>query len=173
MTVYSFVLKGHVLCLEGASLGAQMVESDCSAGDPGSNPGLGRSPGGGNGNPLQYFGLENLIGLENIMDGGAWQAMGSPRVGHNWTTSLSFFLPGRLVQRNSLTLRNHDVGSSSFRNKHPHCSSHCYPDELKYPGRFQYANNRHMGKGRKPLFQYRYIGWFAVWGSAVKLWPFF
>ena len=28
-------------------------------GDPGSIPGLGRSPGGGNGNPLQYFCLEN------------------------------------------------------------------------------------------------------------------
>ena len=32
-------------------------ESTCSAGHLGSIPGLGRSPGGGNGNPLQYFGL--------------------------------------------------------------------------------------------------------------------
>ena len=36
--------------------------------DMGSNPGLGRSPGGGNGNPLQYSGLENSL------DRGAWQA---------------------------------------------------------------------------------------------------
>ena len=35
-------------------------ESACSAGDPGSIPGLGRSPGEGNGNPLQYPCLENL-----------------------------------------------------------------------------------------------------------------
>ena len=34
-------------------------ESACSAVDPGSNPGLGRSPGEGNGNPLQYSPLEN------------------------------------------------------------------------------------------------------------------
>ena len=34
--------------------------------DPGSIPGLGRSPGEGNGNPLQYS------CLENTMDGGAW-----------------------------------------------------------------------------------------------------
>ena len=34
-------------------------ESACSAGDPGSNPGLGRSSGEGNGNPLQYSCLEN------------------------------------------------------------------------------------------------------------------
>ena len=37
-------------------------------GDPGSIPGLGRSPGEGNGNPLQYF------CLENSMDRGAWSA---------------------------------------------------------------------------------------------------
>ena len=43
-------------------------ESACSAGDLGSLPGLGRSPGEGNGCPLQYF------GFENSMDRGAWQA---------------------------------------------------------------------------------------------------
>ena len=37
-----------------------------SVGDPGLIPGLGRSPGEGNGNPLQYS------CLENPMDGGAW-----------------------------------------------------------------------------------------------------
>ena len=34
-------------------------ESACSAGDQSSIPGLGRSPGEGNGNPLQYACLEN------------------------------------------------------------------------------------------------------------------
>ena len=43
-------------------------ESACSAGDLGSIPGLGRSPGEGNGNPLQNS------GLENSMDRGARQA---------------------------------------------------------------------------------------------------
>ena len=37
-----------------------------NAGDPSSIPGSGRSPGEGNGNPLQYS------CLENPMDGGAW-----------------------------------------------------------------------------------------------------
>ena len=36
-------------------------ESACSAGDPGSIPGLGRSPGEGNGNPLQYSCLGNFV----------------------------------------------------------------------------------------------------------------
>ena len=48
------------------SLVAQTVVSACNAGDLGSVPGLGRSPGEGNGNPLQYF------CLENPMDGGTW-----------------------------------------------------------------------------------------------------
>ena len=34
-------------------------ESACNVGDPGSIPGLGRSPRKGNGNPLQYSCLEN------------------------------------------------------------------------------------------------------------------
>ena len=44
-------------------------------------PGLGRSPGEGNGNPLQYSCLENPV------DRGAWQAVvhgGHKRVRHNW-----------------------------------------------------------------------------------------
>ena len=43
-------------------------ESACSAGDLGSIPGLGRSPGEGNGNPLQSSCLENPMGR------GAWWA---------------------------------------------------------------------------------------------------
>ena len=35
--------------------GSDSEESACSVGDLGSIPGLGRSPGEGNGNPLQYF----------------------------------------------------------------------------------------------------------------------
>ena len=48
--------------------GAEVKASACSAGDLGSIPGSGRSPGEGNGNPLQYS------CLENPMDGGAWWA---------------------------------------------------------------------------------------------------
>ena len=48
--------------------GSDHEESACHAGDLGSDPGSGRSPGEGNGNPLQYS------CLENPMDRGAWQA---------------------------------------------------------------------------------------------------
>ena len=44
-----------------ASLGTQMAAFACNAGDLSSIPGLGRSPGEGNGNPLQYSCLEYLM----------------------------------------------------------------------------------------------------------------
>ena len=53
--------------------------SACSAGDLGSIPGLGRSPGEGNGNPLQYSCLEN----SRTEELGRLQSMGSQRVGHD------------------------------------------------------------------------------------------
>ena len=46
--------------------GSDGKASACNVGDPGSIPGLGRSSGEGNGNPLQY------PCLENPMDGGTW-----------------------------------------------------------------------------------------------------
>ena len=48
--------------------GSDSKESACHAGDLGSIPELGRSPGEENGNPLQYS------CLENPMDSGAWWA---------------------------------------------------------------------------------------------------
>ena len=57
-------------------------ESACNAGDLGSSPGSRRSPGEGNGNPLQFS------CLENPMDKGAWRATvhGVARVGHDLVT---------------------------------------------------------------------------------------
>ena len=46
--------------------GSDSKASVCNAEDPGLIPGLGRSPGEGNGSPLQYS------CLENPMDHGAW-----------------------------------------------------------------------------------------------------
>ena len=52
----------------GFPCGSAGKEPACSAGDLSSIPGLGRSPREGNGDPLQYS------GLENPMDRGAWWA---------------------------------------------------------------------------------------------------
>ena len=63
--------------------GVDGKESVCNAGDPGSIPGLGRSPVEGKGNPLQYS------HLENPMDRGAWQATDHEitRVRHDLVTA--------------------------------------------------------------------------------------
>ena len=55
--------------LEGFPGGSVVKNLPASVGDGGSIPGLGRSPGEGNGNPLQDF------CLENPMHRGAWQAI--------------------------------------------------------------------------------------------------
>ena len=57
----------YPLLLQGFPGGSDGKKSACNAGDPGSVPGWGRSPGGGNGTPLQYC-------LENPVDRGTWEA---------------------------------------------------------------------------------------------------
>ena len=67
--------------------GSDGKESTCNAGDLGLTPGLGRSTGGGHGNPLQYSCLENPYGQRSLV--GCMQSMGSQRVGHDWVTKPS------------------------------------------------------------------------------------
>ena len=73
-------------------------------GDPGSIPGLGRSPGEGNGNPPQYS------CLENPMDGGAWSAT-VHGVTKSWTqlSDFTFFT----VRNLSILLRKVQSGMIS------------------------------------------------------------
>ena len=64
---------------QGFPGGSESKESACTAQDPGSIPGLGRSPGEENGYPLQYSHLENLMDRE-----ARWATvMGSQRIVHD------------------------------------------------------------------------------------------
>ena len=81
--------------LPGFPSGSDTKVSASNVRDLGLISGLGRCPGKGNGNPLQYS------CLENPMDRAAWcrlQSMGSQRVEHTWVTSLSLPLPIPLHQ---------------------------------------------------------------------------
>ena len=69
------------LCM-GFPGGSDGKESVCNAGDTGSIPGWGISPGEGNGNPLQY------AWMENPMDRGAWLAA-VPLRGWNFNTLMA------------------------------------------------------------------------------------
>ena len=63
---------------KGFPCGSAGKESTCNAGDLGSIPGLGKSPGKGKGYPLQYSGLENS--MDSIVHG----------VGKSWTRLSDF-----------------------------------------------------------------------------------
>ena len=56
-------ISGDIALLPGGSDGK---ESTCNAGDLGSIPGLGRYPGGGHSNQLQYYCLENPHGQRSL-----------------------------------------------------------------------------------------------------------
>ena len=60
--------------------GSENKESTRNAGDLGSTPAFERSPGEGNGYPLQYSYLKNSMDRE---EPGGLQSIGSQRVGHN------------------------------------------------------------------------------------------
>ena len=90
-SVYTVYMCTHV-CLKlwsssltlGLSGGSDGKEYACTAADPGSVPGLERSPGEGKGNPLQYS------CLENSMDRGAWSDHKELDMTEQLTVSLSF-----------------------------------------------------------------------------------
>ena len=72
------------LCFLGFPGGSAGKESPCNVGDLGSIPGLGRSPGEGNGYPLQYSCLENS--MDCILHG----------VAKSWTQLSNFHFQGSL-----------------------------------------------------------------------------
>ena len=99
--LYSSVYSCHLFLISSASVrsiqflsfivpipgGSEVKASACNAGDLGSIPGLGRSPGEGNGNRLQY------ICLENPMDRGAcWATVHRATQSWIWLNNLTFTL---------------------------------------------------------------------------------
>ena len=62
------VFISKYISIKGFPGGSEIKNLSVNAGDAGLIPGSGRSPGEGNGNPLQYS------CLENPMDGGTWWA---------------------------------------------------------------------------------------------------
>ena len=75
MRVTEIIIKRWNLLKTVFPYGLDGKESTCNAGDLSSVPGLGRSPGAGYGNPLQYSSLENPHGWWSLAAMG-WQRVG-------------------------------------------------------------------------------------------------
>ena len=77
--------------IPGFLMAKKEKETACNVGDPGSIPGLGKSPGEGHGNPLQYS------CLENPMDRGAWWST-VRGVTKSWTQLSDFSYKNQNIQ---------------------------------------------------------------------------
>ena len=91
-------------------------ESACNVGDPGWIPGLGRSPGEGHGNPLQYS------CLENPMDRGVWKAEGL-RVAQSQTWLKLLSRSSRSIPHWMVRGEQHELGDWHW---------HIYTTDTKY-----------------------------------------
>ena len=92
--------------------GSEVKASACNAGDPGSIPGLERSPGEGNGNPLQYS------CLENPMDRGAWLGYSPQGRRESDTTERLHFHCSEWTELSWTELRHQSLVVLFFHNAH-------------------------------------------------------
>ena len=103
---YSHEIKRHLLLERPAMTnlsfpgGSDGKASAWNVGDPGLIPGLGQSLGEGNGNPLQYSCLENP--MDRVPSG--LQSIGSQRVGHNKSCSMSGSNLDSILKSRDITL---------------------------------------------------------------------
>ena len=132
-------------------------------GDSGSIPGLGRSPGEGNGNLLQYSRLENPMGR------GAWRATvhGQQSVRHNQARNLSFS-PYSLSHQplESSVLHSQECVALSMLSL-----TQCPSDDLSC---YMKASRASSGASLAPLLSFH--SWFSPWnqrhGDVYVIWLF-
>ena len=73
MHIYVYIcIMCICVCVCSFPSGSDSKQSTCHAGDPSLIPGLGRSPGGGHSNPLQYYCLENPHGQRSLANYSPW-----------------------------------------------------------------------------------------------------
>ena len=115
---YGNIINPILQRLKGFPGGTDGKESACNTGDLGSIPELGRSPGEGNGNPLQYSCLENSMDRES----GGLQSMGLQRVRHDWVTNTHTHRRKLLsLRRNKSLIKRHTTNSSQGRDSNSCC----------------------------------------------------
>ena len=112
-----FATIRHTLGFPGGSDGK---EPACNAGDQGSIPGWGRSPRGGNSNPLQYVAWR----IQCTEEPGRLQSIAWQRVRHDWVTNTFTFrhklelVLGEFYAVACIPIQNLDVGYNCNQNSH-------------------------------------------------------
>ena len=119
---YAVLWQKKFMCISGYGDGLVSKESACNTGDPGSIPGSGRFPGGGQGNHSNIPAWR----IPWTVEPGGLQSTGAQRMGHEWG-NLACMQEGlneetfmkQLQTEGSLELRNKtgDAGSSDTCNK--------------------------------------------------------
>ena len=106
--------------------------STCNAGDLGSIPGLGRSPGGGHGNPFQYSCLENPHGQRSLVGYSPRGHKQSDMTKHSTQKTISFrdFPGGPVVKIPWSPCRGHGFSPLSGT-KIPHATWYCQKKKKK------------------------------------------
>ena len=137
LTIFKYIRQ----CFPCGSAGK---ESTCNAGDLGSIPGLGRSPGEANGNLLQYPCLENL------MDRGAWWA-----AVHGVTESWAWLSANTL--RNHHTVLHSDCANLHSYQQCRRCGFNCWVGKIPWRRKWQPTPVFLPGKshGQRSLAGYR------------------
>ena len=109
--LFNFTQHHHTMGFPGGSDGK---ESACNAGDLGLIPRLGRSPGGGHGNPFQYNCLENPYRQKNLEGHSTWLCKESGRTEHLSTSHHAIrgdVLPALQVK----TMRSGDLSCCTYK----------------------------------------------------------
>ena len=128
-------------------VGSDGKESACSAGDLGTSPGLGKSPGEGNGHPLQY------PCLEHPMDRGAWRATYRPWVlkesdTTEWLSTHMYFLKNLFKNLFYLFLAELGLrGRAGFPSLRPAGATAWLWCSASRCGRFSCGRAQALGKG--------------------------
>jgi len=92
--------------------GSAGKESACNSGDLGLIPGLGRSPGGGHGNPLHYSCLENPHGQRCLAGYSPWCRKESDTTEQLRTTTTIYDEESKKIQRRKYSLFNSGAGKT-------------------------------------------------------------
>ena len=148
-----------VIAAAGLPWGSAGKESACSAGDLGSIPGLGRSPGGGHGNPVHYSGPENPHRQRSLAGYSPWDRRESDTTGQSGTahTAAGYCHPNRTHRAGLATTLGVDRLGQNLTDQGYHFSLCFYFSQLFFLFLHSFGIMEHFS-----YFLFSFIGIFLI-----------